>query len=60
VLLRDANLPPDTLVTSILREGEAIFPRASTRLEQGDRLSILTTPPNEPAVQSLLLPNGRA
>jgi CIC family chloride channel protein len=60
VLLRDANLPPDTLVTSILREGEAIFPRASTRLEQGDRLSILTTPPNEAAVQSLLLPNGRA
>lgn len=51
--LSDACLPPDTLVVSVLRHGETLFPRASTSLAVGDRLSILTTPKNEQAIHEL-------
>jgi CIC family chloride channel protein len=52
--LSETRLPPETLVVSVLRNGETIFPRASTVLAAGDRLSILTTPKNEPAVHAMM------
>jgi potassium/hydrogen antiporter len=40
-LVRDLPLPRSALVTVILRDGDAIPPRGSTRIEPGDRLSVL-------------------
>jgi hypothetical protein len=34
--LRSAHFPPNTLVVSILRRGETVFPHAETRLDLGD------------------------
>ena len=52
--LRDADLPKGTLVVSITRNGETIFPRADTQLNVGDRVVILTDPTTEFALRSFL------
>jgi potassium/hydrogen antiporter len=39
--LRDLGLPRDALVSLIVRGSEALLPRGSTRLEEGDRLLVL-------------------
>ena len=39
--LRDLGLPRDALVSLIVRGNEALLPRGSTRLEEGDRLLVL-------------------
>jgi CIC family chloride channel protein len=52
--LRDTDLPKGTLVVSITRNGETIFPRAGTRLEVGDMVLILADPSTEPALRSFL------
>ena len=39
--LRHAELPHDTLVVSITRDGETLFPRADTRLAAGDVVLIM-------------------
>jgi potassium/hydrogen antiporter len=39
--VRELGLPRDALVNLIVRHGEAIPPRGSTRLETGDRLHVL-------------------
>jgi potassium/hydrogen antiporter len=39
--LRDLGLPRDALVSLVLRGDEALLPRGSTRLEEGDRLLVL-------------------
>jgi cell volume regulation protein A len=39
--VRDLGLPRDAVVNVIVREGEAIPPRGSTRLHAGDRLHVL-------------------
>ena len=39
--LRDAGLPSGTLVLSVEREGEALFPNGATQLAPGDTLLIL-------------------
>src|SRR5919199_1290590 len=41
VRVRDLGLPRDAVVNVIVREGEAIPPRGSTRLHAGDRLHLL-------------------
>ena len=41
-LVRDLDLPDDTLVAVVVREDEAILPRGSTRIEAGDRLYVLS------------------
>jgi CIC family chloride channel protein len=52
--LRAAGLPSPSLIVSIVRGGEAIFPTASTILEAADRLTILAPPDREAAVLALL------
>jgi mannitol/fructose-specific phosphotransferase system IIA component (Ntr-type) len=42
--VRDLNMPLGSLVALIHRGGEIIFPRGSTRLEAGDRLTIIGEP----------------
>jgi cell volume regulation protein A len=39
--LRDLGLPRDALVSLVVRGDEALLPRGSTRLEEGDRLLVL-------------------
>jgi potassium/hydrogen antiporter len=39
--LRDLGLPRDALVSLIVRGNEALLPRGSTRLEEGDRMLVL-------------------
>ena len=39
--LRDLGLPRDALVSLVVRGEEALLPRGSTRLEEGDRLLVL-------------------
>lgn len=53
--LRDAGLPPNALVVAVAREGEVPFPRAATRLETGDVVTVLVDPDNEPKVRDLLV-----
>ena len=47
--LAEARLTRDAIVVSIIRNGETIFPRASTRIEAGDVLMITTHRGNEAA-----------
>ena len=50
--LRELKLPSDTLVISITRDGETLFPRADTALVAGDTLMVLANPEHEPALRS--------
>src|SRR5262249_26301353 len=52
--LREADLPSDTLVVSITRAGETLFPRAETQLEADDVVMILADPESEGALRAFL------
>ena len=39
--VRELGLPRDALLTVIVREGEAVLPRGSTRVEAGDQLHVV-------------------
>jgi CBS domain-containing protein len=49
--LSELQLPPSTLVVSILRDGEVLFPRAATAIRGGDRLTVLASAGSEAAVR---------
>ena len=53
-LLREAHFPADTLVASIIRQGNTIFPHADTRLEAGDIIVVMADPASEEALHSFL------
>ena len=52
--LREAGLPPNTLVVSVVHEGEILFPRATTRLAVGDVVQIMDEPAGEAALRRFL------
>jgi chloride channel protein, CIC family len=52
--LRDAHLPKDTLVVSIRRNGEFIFPRGGAVIEPGDVVTFLVSPDGEDRLQQYL------
>jgi Trk K+ transport system NAD-binding subunit len=52
--LREAKLPPDTLVVSIRREGDLLFPRGRTIILPGDVVTFLTSPRGEEYLQHYL------
>jgi CIC family chloride channel protein len=52
--LRELNFPPDTLVVSVRRSGEMIFPRGDTELHGGDTVMALTSPISEPSLREYL------
>jgi len=52
--LTQAGLPRDTLVVSITREGETLFPRADTRLEAGDVVLVMADRRSEAALRRFL------
>jgi CIC family chloride channel protein len=49
--LADSRLPPATLIVSILRDGEVLFPRAATAVLAGDRLTVLAAVASEKDVR---------
>ena len=49
--LAQGRLPAGTLVVSILRDGEVLFPRGSTTLHAGDRLTVLASASSAAAVR---------
>jgi chloride channel protein, CIC family len=54
--LRETKFPTGTLLLSITREGEAIFPKAETRLLAGDLIVVMADPLSETAVKEFLEP----
>jgi chloride channel protein, CIC family len=52
--LRQAGLPGDTLVVSITRDGETVFPRAATQLAAGDVVLIMADRRSESALRQFL------
>jgi CIC family chloride channel protein len=52
--LAEAGLPSGALVVSVMRDGETIFARASTRLAAGDVATIVADPASEPALRAYL------
>jgi Trk K+ transport system NAD-binding subunit len=52
--LAEASLPRDTLVVSVTRDGQTLFPRASTRIEAGDVLLVTTHRSNETRIRAFL------
>lgn len=52
--LRDAHLPNESLVVSIRREDELVFPRGSTTILAGDLVTFLVSPSGEERLQAYL------
>ena len=51
--MRELGLPRDALVAVIVRSGEAVPPRGSTRIESGDRLYVLSRKESRGQVERL-------
>jgi potassium/hydrogen antiporter len=51
---RELELPREALVSVIVRDGEALLPRGSTRITGGDRLHVLVRQEAAPEVRDLL------
>ena len=52
--LREAHLPPESLVVSIRRKDELLFPRGSVVIEPGDVVTFLVSPTGEERLQKYL------
>ncbi len=52
--LGNAGFPPHTLVVSIMREAEAVFPRGDTLLEPGDVVVVMADPASEGVLHEFL------
>ena len=52
--LREIRWPPNTLVVSVNRGGETIFPRADTKLQEDDRVMVMAEPGSEQALRTFL------
>src|SRR5579875_1873662 len=52
--LREAQLPPESLVVSIRRQNELLFPRGSTVIEAGDLVTFLVSPVGEERLKAYL------
>lgn len=52
--LSEVGLPRESIVTSILRDGQLVIPRGQVRLEPGDRLQLLTSAAARDAVLARL------
>lgn len=52
--LREAQLPPESLVVSIRRQNELLFPRGSTIIEPGDLVTFLVSPIGEERLRAYL------
>lgn len=53
VPIRELQLPPDSTIAVVLRDGSPIFPAGSTVLESGDEVIAMTRGIHEPQLRSL-------
>jgi CIC family chloride channel protein len=53
-VLREAQLPPESLVVSIRHQNEMLFPRGSTVIEAGDLVTFLVSPSGEARLRKYL------
>ena len=51
--LRDVELPPESTIVVVIRNGAAFFPNGATVLEPGDEVVALTRNTHEPRLRSL-------
>jgi chloride channel protein, CIC family len=58
--LREAHLPAESLVVSIRRQHELLFPRGSTVIEPGDLVTFLVSPNGEERLRVYLQERGEA
>jgi CIC family chloride channel protein len=56
--LREIKWPPNTLVVSVNRGGETIFPRADTKLQEDDRVMVMADPDSDQALRTFLEGTG--
>jgi CIC family chloride channel protein len=54
LMLKELQLPEDTLVISIHRRGELVIPRGTTRLQSGDVIRVITEPGRRRVLQRYL------
>jgi trk system potassium uptake protein TrkA len=54
-VIRDLNLPGDTVLVSIIRAGNLIIPRGDTRLEAGDDILAVSTVSAEKQLKEILV-----
>ncbi|HJT59280.1 MAG TPA: TrkA C-terminal domain-containing protein, partial [Ktedonobacteraceae bacterium] len=52
--LREAHLPPESLIVSIRRQDELIFPRGGVIIKPGDVVTFLVSPTGEERLQQYL------
>jgi len=53
--LKDIELPPDSIVSAIIRRNDVIIPRGDTILKEGDRVFVMCSPKVQTKVTELLL-----
>ena len=53
--LKDIKLPPESIVSAIIRENDVIIPRGDTVLKEGDRVFVMCSPRVQTRVTELLL-----
>jgi trk system potassium uptake protein TrkA len=54
-VIRDLNLPADTVIASVIRGGKLLVPRGDTRLESGDEILAISTVAAEQALKNILV-----
>jgi trk system potassium uptake protein TrkA len=52
--IRDLDLPPDTVIVSVIRGGKLVIPRGDTRLEAGDEILAVSTVKSEKPLKDTL------
>jgi trk system potassium uptake protein TrkA len=53
--IRDLQLPADTVIVSIIRDGKLVIPRGDTSLQVGDEVLAVSTVKAEPALKDALV-----
>lgn len=53
--IRDLNLPADTVIASVIRDGKLLVPRGDTRLESGDEILAISAVAAEQALKDTLV-----
>jgi trk/ktr system potassium uptake protein len=54
-VIRELDLPPDTVIVSVIRNGKLVIPRGDTRLETGDEILAVSTVAAEKSLKELLV-----
>ena len=53
--IRELDLPPDTVIVSVIRDGKLVIPRGDTKLEAGDEILAVSTVKAEKPLKDILV-----